>query len=413
MSVALVFLAALLLVSPSTAADYRLRVVVRDGTPSPIGGSFDHFSLEPVPVVTPMNAAGDVAFFAILARTAAREGLFLARGARTLKIAAEGDRLGPLGTITGFGKEPIPALNDQGDLAFHASLSGGSRTEGIFVGAAGRAPRAVALSGQSASGVPSGTLAGFDAPALNARGDVAFLASVQRGRDTLDAIYLASGGRLQKVAAQGDPSPVGGSFAGFGPPSLNNRGAVAFGAVVEGGRAVGGLFVVAAGQRARSLLLAGDDTPLGGVFARFGERLGLNDAGQIAFHGITNGATSPAGIFVTSGAGVTAVAAVGGARPGGGRFASFGPWPSLAGDGRVGFVGALEGGEVPVAVFLWGPSGIEQVVAVGGPSAAGPIGSFGLYPVVSMNDRGALAFSIAPTPGTRGAEAVLVADPSR
>ena len=59
------------------------------------------------------------------------------------------------------------------------------------------------LSGQPAPGVHSGTVAGLGAPALNARGDVAFLATVQRGRDTVDAIYLSTGGRLRKVAQRG------------------------------------------------------------------------------------------------------------------------------------------------------------------------------------------------------------------
>lgn len=402
---------ALLFASSAPAAEYRLRVVALAGAPSPIGGSFDHFSLVPVPVVTPVNGRGDVAFFATLARAAAPEGLFLATGARTAKIAAEGDRVGRPGKITGFGKEPIPSLNDRGDVAFHASLTGGSSVDGIFVGSAGRVPRAVVLSGQPAPGVPSGTVAGLGAPALNERGDVAFLATVQRGRDTIDAIYLSTGGRLRKVAVQGDPSPVGGSFAGFGPPSLNNRGAVAFGAVVESGRAVGGLFVSEASGRARKLVLAGDETPVGGIFARFGERLSLNDAGQIAFHGIINGDASPAGIFVAAGDLVTVVAAVGSALPGAERLVSLGPWPALAGDGRVGFVAALEGGAV--AAFVWGPHGIERAAAAGDRSSAGLIGSFGLYPVLSINDRGTVAFSIAPTAGTQGPEAILAADPAR
>ena len=410
---AAIVVCALLVSSVATAAEYRLRVVALAGTPSPAGGSFDRFRLEPVPVVTPVNGRGEVAFFATLARAAAPEGLFLARGTGTVKIAAEGDRVGRPGTITGFGKEPIPALNDRGDVAFHASLAGGRSVDGIFVGSAGGVPRAVVLSGQPAPGVHSGTVAGLGAPALNARGDVAFLATVQRGRDTVDAIYLSTGGRLRKVAMEGEPSPAGGSFAGFGPPSLNNRGAVAFGAVVEGGRAVGGLFLVEASGRARTLVLAGDETPLGGSFAGFGERLSLNDAGQIAFHGRINGDGSPAGIFVTAGDLVTVVAAVGSAPPGGGRLVSFGPWPALAGDGRVGFVAALDGGAVPVAVFVWGPDGIERAVAAGDRSAAGLIGSFGLYPVLSINDRGTVAFSISPTAGTQGPEAILAADPAR
>src|SRR5438876_1049040 len=46
---------ALLVSSVATAAQYRLRVVALAGAPSPAGGSFDRFSLERVPVVTPVN----------------------------------------------------------------------------------------------------------------------------------------------------------------------------------------------------------------------------------------------------------------------------------------------------------------------------------------------------------------------
>jgi hypothetical protein len=79
----------------------------------------------------------------------------------------------------------------------------------------------------------------------------------------------------------------------------------------------------------------------------------------------------------------------------------------------VGFVAALDGGAVPVAVFVWGPDGIERAVAAGDRSSAGLIGSFGLYPVLSINDRGTVAFSILPTAGTQGPEAILAADPAR
>src|SRR4029077_4353689 len=92
-------------------------------------------------------------------------------------------------------------------------------------------------------GRPSGVLAGVDAPVINARGDVVFLATVRRGRESTEAMVASRGGVLHKVVAQGDPAPAGGTFAAFGPPAVNASGTVAFAAVVEGKAVPGGIFV--------------------------------------------------------------------------------------------------------------------------------------------------------------------------
>src|SRR5207249_8667732 len=137
---------------------------------------------------------------------------------------------------------PVPALNEAGNVAFAAAVSGGKTVEGIFA-TTGRRLRAVAVVGSAAPSIASGTFANLDAPALNDRGDVAFLATVRRGRESVEAIYLSSGATLSKVVAQGDPAPAGGTFAGFGVPALNDSGALAFAAVVEGRAVPGGVFV--------------------------------------------------------------------------------------------------------------------------------------------------------------------------
>jgi hypothetical protein len=408
---ALAVLGALLIAAPAAAGEYRLRVVARVGAPSPAGGVFDRFGVESLPVVAPVNGRGEVAFFASLARAATGEGLFLAGPARTVKIAAEGDRAGAAGIITGFGKHPVPALNGSGTVAFQASLSGGRAVEGIFTAAVGKALRALALSGRPAPGIPSGTLAALEAPALNDRGDVAFLATVQRGREPVDAIYLAAGGRLVKVAAQGDRAPGGGTFAAFGPPSLSNRGAVAFAAIIEGGRALGGVFLAEAPGQVRAVAATGEASPLGGYFARFSDRVSVNEGGQVAFHAVVNDGSAPGGIFVAAGDHASVAAALGAETPVGGRFAGFGLWPALAPDGGVAFVGAVDGGRAPVGVFLARGGRIEPVVLAGAESPAGAIASFSLYPALSINRDGAIAFPVAPTAGAAGANAILVAEP--
>src|SRR2546422_2629320 len=198
-----VALAALLSPAGSLGAEPpAIRRVVVSGQPAPGGGAFDRFSVESLPIVAPINGKGQVAFFATVLRGRAGEGFFLATGKQIAKVAAEGDPAPGGGVFSGFGRHPIPALNEAGELAFAAAISGARAVEGIFV-ASPRRVRAVALAGGAALGIPSGTLASVDPPAINDRGDVAFLATVRRGRESIEAIYLQAGGKTQKVVAQG------------------------------------------------------------------------------------------------------------------------------------------------------------------------------------------------------------------
>src|SRR5438034_1184762 len=302
--------------APAGAEPRPLRPVVVTGQRAPGGGTFDRFSVESLPIVAPVNSRGQVAFFATVTRGPAGEGIFLAHEAGARRIALEGDRVPGAGTISGFGRHPIPALNESGAVAFAAAVAGGRTVEGIFLSAGGRL-HAVAVAGQPVPGSVSDTLAALDAPALNVRGDVALLGTIRRGRETVEAIFLRSGGRLRKVVAQGDPAPAGGTFAGFGPPALNTLGLGAFGAVVEGRAAPGGIFV-ADGKQVRMLIGAGDEAPVGGIFAKFSERVSFNDAGTVAFTSVLRNAPAPAGAFVIEGGRARKVAILGDRAPRGG-----------------------------------------------------------------------------------------------
>ena len=162
-----------------------LRLVVSAGQAAPGGGTFEHFSVESQPVIAPPNARGHVAFFASLLRGASSEGLFLAGARGIVKVAAEGDQAPGGGTLSGFGRHPIPSVNAEGHVVFAAAVAKGRTVEGIFVSSRGTL-QAVAVAGQPAPGIASGTFASLDFPALNDRGDVVFLATVRRGRETLE-----------------------------------------------------------------------------------------------------------------------------------------------------------------------------------------------------------------------------------
>src|ERR1700730_9635517 len=179
-----------------------LRAVVRSGLAAPGGGRFDRFDVTSQPIVAPVNARGQVAFYATVLHAPAREGIFLADGGHLTKVAAFGDNLPGGGTLAGFGTHPLPALNSAGHVAFGAHVAGGRATEGIFLAGADGL-QAIALAGDDAPGVPLGVLVGFNAPALNDNDELAFVADVRRGRDVLDVLYFWNGRRLQRLAAAG------------------------------------------------------------------------------------------------------------------------------------------------------------------------------------------------------------------
>jgi len=407
-----VALAAVLLVSESRGADpSAVRRIAANGQTVPGGGAFDRFSVESLPIVAPINSKGQVAFFATVVRGRANEGFFVASGARISKVAADGDPVPGGGVFSGFGRHPVPALNDAGELAFSAAIAGARAVEGIFVASPSRV-RAIVFAGGPAPDIPSGTFANVDTPAINARGDVAFHATVRRGRESLEVIYLHSGGKTRKVVAQGDPAPAGGTFAGFGPPSLNGKGLVVFGAVVEGRVVPGGLFVWKGGA-IRMLVGAGEETPDGGIFAKLSERVAVNDAGTVAFNAILKGAPMPGAIYVVDDR-VRRIAGLGDAAPGGGVFSHFGLWPSLSASGAVVFAASIDGGTAPVAVFMVGRGGaIAKVAAVGDAlPGGGTLVSFGLYPFAATSNPGAITFATAPDAVGAGAEGIFAIDPA-
>ena len=119
--------------NPTTTGPGALRAVARSGRPAPNGGSIDRFDVPSQPVVAPVNARGQVAFYATVLRTPGREGIFLAEGGRLSKVAALGDPTPGGGTLAGFAAAPLPALNAAGHVAFNAQIAGGRATEAILV----------------------------------------------------------------------------------------------------------------------------------------------------------------------------------------------------------------------------------------------------------------------------------------
>ena len=387
---------------PETGA---LRAVVRSGQAAPGGGRFDRFDVTSQPIVAPINARGQVAFYATVLRAPAREGIFLAAAGRVTKVAAFGDAVPGGGTLAEFTAHPLPPLNAAGHVGFGAQIGGGRATEGIFL-AGSDGLEVIALAGDDAPGVPAGVLVGFDAPTLNDNDELAFVANVRRGRDVLDVLYFWNGRRLQRVVAEGERLlRIGGTMDKIGEPSLNNGGVIAFPAAIFKGPSLGGIFV--AGTRdLRLLVSAGDRTPSGAMITRFSERVAIDDDDGIAFGAYLgeDGGTREAVLRIGP-EGLAEVAVEGTPASGGGRYAGFGPWPTVGPGGVTAFIAALDGGPAPLAAFA-GTSGAIMRVAIMGETLpqGGQLGRFPLNAIAVAGPSGALTFAtVAQQEGERNA----------
>lgn len=156
--------------------------IARGGDAAPGGGTFtSSFGSQ-----TAINASGQVAFAGVI--DGSHVGLFRGDGSSLTKIARDGDTAATGETFAGFW---VPTLNDAGQAAFKASISGGGQY-GIFIGDGGT-PLRVAKTGQAA---PGGVFNEFAYPSINAGGTVAFMANV------LNLPYLASGTGLYLADSQ-------------------------------------------------------------------------------------------------------------------------------------------------------------------------------------------------------------------
>ncbi len=379
-----------------------LRALAMADEPVGLNGTFDRFGLERQTMVLASNNRGETAFYATIRRSQSEEGIFLAKAdGKIAPIAVAGDpvpdQAGQL--IAGFGERPAPVMNDEGSVAFIATLAGGRGAAGVFLASEGKL-RTIASSGMKAPVILGGigVFAEFEAVSLNNRGDVAFLAWVRHGRETIEVIYVArkvgAVHQLTKVAAAGEPAPGGGFYNSFGAPVVNSRGAIAFPAVVKLGPALGAIFVAPAEAPAHLFLGTGDPAPTGGIFARFSERIGFDDSGRVAFGAFINGSGPDFGIFVADGADRRAIAARGQAAPGGGVYASFGAWPTMSHTGELAFVAATDQGHAFDGVFVVNAAGkVTRAVTPGDPLMdGGKLRSLGLYPTVAVASDGAVSF---------------------
>ena len=221
-------------------------------------------------------------------------------------------------------------VNASGRVAFNSQVDGSDRNQGVFVADSDGTITAIAIGCGGLGGGGDTTSDCGDAspigghfggfffgtvftPDINDAGDVLFFCDVNGG-DSRRALFLyqAASGQIVKVAAVGDPSPIGGTFGAVGPGSINNEGKVVFLASQVGDTINSNLFMWDNGVVTKVAAL-GDPAPGGGMFSGLGvESFGfqdgtsvpvgpvpdINDSDQIAFRAIVTGGITGRGIVV-------------------------------------------------------------------------------------------------------------------
>lgn len=352
-------------------------MIALSGTAAAAGGNFSSFGF---PL---LSGSGQVAFSAGLTGGSSTEGIF-AGTPGSLQAAALLGTAAPAGGNYSVFRPPV--LNGAGQVAFRATLTGGSSSQGLFAGVPGSL-QTVALSSTAAP--VGGNYIAMGDPVLNGAGRVAFVALLTSGSSP-EAIFTGAPGSLQTAALAGTAAPAGGnysSFSSFVGPVINGSGQVAFAATLTGGSSTQGIFVGAPGA-VQAAALTNTAAPAGGNYSGFVTSV-LNGAGQVAFQASLTGGSSTRGIFAGAPGAVQATALQGTAAPAGGNYVSFFN-PVLNGAGQVAFRADLTGGSSSRGLFAGAPGAIQTVALLGAAAPRG--GNYSSLSDAAINGLGQVVF---------------------
>lgn len=238
---------------------------------------------------------------------------------------------------------------------------------------------------------PSGEpFIGFGALRLNAHGDLLFEARVATSAASArGGLFVASGGRIEAVALQGEPTPIGGHYLRLGYAALNDRREVAFITTIErphGDRVGPRAAILVARDAGPSVAVRlRDQAPDEGIFTAFSD-LALGPDGSLAFVGGLDESEAPGGLFVAAGGILGRVAAILDPTPAGGHFREIST-PSLGAGGNVAFHASVSEDGQRSGIFVASRRGVHRVVATGDATPLG--GRFGhlANPVLGIGGR--------------------------
>jgi hypothetical protein len=267
---------------------------------------------------------------------------FRTAGNAIVPLVRDGDPASGGGTLTPFAPR---ATNDHGAIAYRAGVSGATATQGIFRSDGTQTVAVV----RDDNGVPTGgRFTSFHNPVINDRGQVAFVAEMTGGSADF-GLFRGEGGDLTPVFVANQIAPGGATFEDFGTPAINRHGQVAIVGLLTNSAIRRGLFV-GDGTKAVAIALEGQPAPKGGSYTSrtglgaFTGPITLNDQGEVAFEAGLTSDTSPSGIFRGNGDRTTTIALAGTIAPGTtGTFNSFDDY-RLLNNGRVAFIATLTPG---------------------------------------------------------------------
>ena len=363
-------------------------------------------------------------------------------GAAALAWQGEPMPAGEAGTLSTLAFARPATLDNNGRIAFVSQVDGSTRNQGVFV-ADDAGVRVIAMgcgdgggSGSTDSCGDASPIGGhfsglfpdtWAAPATNDNGDVLFVSDVAGGSAPRGLfLYVALSDSIVKIAAVGDASPLGGTLSAIGPGSINNAGTVAFLASTGGDGSQGSDILLWENGSVTAYVAAGDPAPGGGFFAFIGTEAfgyidgtyiptgsvpGLNESGQIAFHGITSNDVRGE-LLSQDGIHEWRVQA-GDTAPLGGNYLEFGA-PVLNNNGEIAFYADLANTTTGAGWFVSSAVGTRRAFAFLDPLADGIVWSMAISrnPFHALDDAGNLvAWTSRQLPDTSERETMIVARP--
>ena len=304
-------------------AEGPLALVAREGNQAPGLPAGVNYNLLGQPS---LNSAGQMIFFGRVAGsgvTSANEGVIWSNRTGTIAaVVREGNAAVGVGAGVSFRDLGASVLNTHGMIAFHSRLSGGGVTTandgGIWSEQSG-VMSLVVREGNQAAGTPAGTnFADFNSPVLNNAGQIAFRATLT-GAGTGSGIWsegFAGQHLVARTGAQAPGTPFGAVFNILGAPVFNSAGQTAFQGFLTGGGTTSatsqGIWAEDQAGLLRLIARAGDLLEVSpGDFRTIaslgfrpysnndsGRPSGFNDLGQLAFLAQFTDGTS--GVFVSS-----------------------------------------------------------------------------------------------------------------
>ncbi|HEX2473525.1 MAG TPA: choice-of-anchor tandem repeat NxxGxxAF-containing protein [Lacipirellulaceae bacterium] len=176
-----------------------------------------------------------------------------------------------------------PALNDAGQVAFVAGLSGtqgGTADDVVFLRSGGPGLSVIARKGVSTIDGTTITGAGLQFLGIDSDGTVNAVAAM--GNPFPLQPFLADDGAIVPFMTVGSPSPSGNnSLTGSSYPPINDQGVGVFRGTYSGANAETGIYVRAADGTLSTRLLQGASSPRGGTITALNPAPTINEAGDV------------------------------------------------------------------------------------------------------------------------------------